>query len=108
MIKYREEGDEIVFDRDFPKVIILYHGIIADEDGLPLLNDKEVRALAAYVVYSDTYKQALMRKDGNLVQLAQVAKADWMKACTAARIPDMFTQNDMDAIRQNIGIRYGL
>ena len=54
MIKYREEGDEIVFDRDFPKVIILYHGIIADEDGLPLLNDKEVRALAAYVVYSDT------------------------------------------------------
>ena len=98
LIKYREEGDEIVFDRDFPKVIILYHGIIADEDGLPLLNDKEVRALAAYVVYSDTYKQALMRKDGNLVQLAQVAKADWMKACTAARIPDMFTQNDMDAI----------
>lgn len=98
LIKYREEGDEIVFDRDFPKVIILYHGIIADEDGLPLLNDKEVRALAAYIVYSDTYKQALMRKDGNLIQLAQVAKADWMKACTAARIPDMFTQNDMDAI----------
>ena len=53
---------------------------------------------ATCFVYSDTYKQALMRKDGSLIQLAQVAKADWMKACTAARIPDMFTQNDMDAI----------
>lgn len=98
LIKYREEGDEIVFDRDFPNVIILYHGIIADDEGLPLLTDKEVRALASYLVYSDTYKQALMRKDGNLVQLAQVAKADWVKACTAARIPDLLTQNDMDGI----------
>ena len=98
LVKYREEGDELVFDRDFSEVIILYHGIIADEEGLPLLNDKEVRALAYYLVYSDTYKQALARKDANLFQLAQAAKIDWQKACTAARIPEKFTQNDMNEI----------
>lgn len=97
-VKYREEGDSIVFDRDYPAVNILYHGIIADEEGLPLLTDKEVRAIAAFMVYSDTYRQALARRDKGLVELAQVAKADWMKACTAARIPDLFSQNDMDAI----------
>ena len=98
LIKYREEGDELVFDRDFSKVIILYHGVIADDEGLPLLNDKEVRALALYLVYSDTYKQALARKDGNLLQLALATKGDWLKACTAARIPNVLTQNDMNAI----------
>lgn len=98
LIKYREEGDELVFDQDYKDVTILYHGVIVDDEGLPLLNDKEIKALAAFVVYSDTYKQALARKDGNLLQLAQVAKADWMKACTAARIPDTFSQNDMDSI----------
>ena len=98
LIKYREEGDELVFDRDYSKVIILYHGIIVDDEGLPLLNDKEVRALAYYLVYSDTYKQALAKKDGNLLQLAQLAKVDWQKACTAARIPKKFTQNDMNEI----------
>lgn len=98
LIKYREEGDTLLFDKNYKHVCILYHGIIVDEDGLPLLNDKEIRALAAFVVYSDTYKQALMRKDGNLLQLAQVAKADWVKSCTAARISDKFSQNDMDSI----------
>ena len=98
LIKYREEGEDIVFDRDFSQVIIVYHGIIVDEDGLPLLNDKEVRALALYLVYSDTYKEALRRKDGELLKLALTTKNDWLKACTAARIPDVFTQNDMNAI----------
>ena len=98
LIKYREEGNELVFDDDYKNVTVLYHGIIVDDEGLPLLNDKEIRALAAFVVYSDTYKQALARKDGGLLQLAQVAKADWVKSCTAARIPDKLSQNDMDSI----------
>ena len=97
-IKYREEGDEIVFERDYNNVSILYHGIIADDEGLPLLTDKEVRAIASYLVYIDTYKKALATRDKGLMEFSQLAKNDWMKACTAARIPELLNQNDMDAI----------
>lgn len=76
LAKYRIEGDYLVFDKDYDNVTILYHGIITDDDGLPYLTDKEVQALAAYVAYFDTYKQSIMKKDGNLVNLANIIKAD--------------------------------
>ena len=53
LLKYRQEGDCLVFDQDYANVTILYHGIIVDEDGLPYLTDKEVQALAAYCAYID-------------------------------------------------------
>ena len=34
------EGDELVFNKDYSNVTILYHGIITDDEGLPYLNDK--------------------------------------------------------------------
>lgn len=95
---YREEGDELVFDKDYNNVTIVYHGVIVDEDGLPLITDKEMRALAAYLAYSDFYRQGLMRRDGNLIQLAAVPKADWLKLCSAARVPERLSQNDMNDI----------
>ena len=54
----------------------MYHGVILDEEGLPYLTDKEVQALAAYIAYVDIYKKSIMKKDGNLVNLANVIKAD--------------------------------
>lgn len=98
LIKYRQEGENLVFDRDYNNICIIYHGVIVDEDGLPYLNDKELYALANYVAYSVIYKKALMTKDGGLVQLAGVIKADWLKSCTAARVSEYLNQNDMDAI----------
>lgn len=95
---YREEGDELVFDKDYKNVAVVYHGVIVDDDGLPLITDKEMRALAAFLAYSDFYKQGLMRRDGNLLQMAAVPKADWLKLCTAARIPERLSQNDMNDI----------
>ena len=95
---YREEGDELVFDRDYNGITVVYHGVIVDEDGLPLITDKEVRALAAYLAFSDMYKQGLIRRDGGLLQMSAVPKADWMKLCTAARIPERLSQNDMNDI----------
>lgn len=76
LITYRLEGRYLVFDRDYSDVTILYHGVIADDDGLPYLSDKEVQALAAYVAYADTYKRSLVLKDTALVQLAGVLKND--------------------------------
>lgn len=98
LLKYRQEGDYLVFDRDYGNVTILYHGIIVDEEGLPYLTDKEVQALAAYCAYIDMYKKSLIQKDGNLFQLATAVKSDWLRLCNAARIPAHLSQNDMNDV----------
>lgn len=98
LLNYKVEGDALLFDRNYDNVVIVYHGIIVDDTGLPLLNDKEVKALATYAAYIDLYKQSLVRKDGNMMQLASVVKLDWLKLCRSARIPDNLSQNEMDAI----------
>lgn len=97
LVHYRLEGDELVFTKDYDNVIILYHGILADEDGLPYLNDKEVQALALYCAYADLYKKSLVMRDANTFQLAGALKADWLRACNAARVRPM-THNEMDDI----------
>lgn len=98
LAKYRIEGDYIVLDKDYNNVTIIYHGIILDEEGLPYLSDKEVQALAAYVAYVQTYKKSLIKSDGNLVNLANVIKSDWVRLCNSARIPNHITQNDMNDV----------
>lgn len=79
--------------------MVIYHGILADdEDGLPLVNDKELRAIATFVAYISIYKESIKKRDANLMRLAQVMKEDWLRACNAARTPEHLSQNDMDAI----------
>lgn len=97
LVHYRLEGDELVLNKDYDNIVILYHGIIVDEDGLPYLNDKEVQALALYCAYSDLYKKSLVMRDGNTFQLANALRSDWLRACNAARIRPM-THNEMDDI----------
>lgn len=97
LVHYRLEGNELVLDDDYDNVVILYHGIIVDEDGLPYLNDKEVQALALYCAYSDLYKKSLMVRDANIFQFASALKSDWLRACNAARIRPM-SQNEFDDI----------
>lgn len=98
LIKYRQEGEYLVFDKDYSKITILYHGVIADDEGLPYLNDKEVQALAAYVAYADLYKKSLVLKDANSVQLASLLKQDWLRLCNSARIPVHLTQNEINDV----------
>ncbi len=98
LLPYRLEGEYLVFDRDYTGVTILYRGIIVDEEGLPYLNYKEVNALAAYCAYVDMYKSALVKKDGNLLQLANAMKIDWLRLCNAARMPIHLTQNEMNDV----------
>lgn len=97
LVHYRLEGDELVFDADYDNIIILYYGILMDDEGLPFLNDKEVHAIALYCAYASLYRQSLINKDGNTFQLASALKADWLRACNAARVRPM-TQNEMDDI----------
>lgn len=97
-LKYIELGNKLIFDRNFNNVHVLYHGVECDDTGLPLINNKEMRAIAAYVAYTSLYKTGLKKRDGNILQLAQTVYQDWLKLCNAARIPTHFSQNDMDSI----------
>lgn len=97
-IKYRREGNRLKLADKFNKVIILYKGYIADEEGLPFLNSKELDAVAAFCAYSNMYKVALMTKDAASMQLAQLLEQKWKSFCTQARVPEYINQNEMDEI----------
>lgn len=97
-VKYKEVDGGIAFSKDYKNVTVVYHGVEVDDKGLPLINDKEMRAIAAYVAYASLYKEGLKKKDGGIIQLAQTIKAEWMQLCNAARIPAHLSQNDMDSI----------
>ena len=98
LAKYKLVNDTLCFDRNFKNVLVVYHGVEVDDTGLPMINDKEMRAIAAYVGYAALFKEGLKKKDSGLIQLAQTISSDWLKFCNAARVPSHFTQNDMDAI----------
>ena len=56
--------------------MVIYHGILADDDGLPLCTDKEINAIAAYIGYVYLFKKALILRDKYMNQLAMSIKAD--------------------------------
>ncbi len=99
LIKYDKGEGELYFAHNYPRVTVVYHGILADEeDGLPLVNDKELTAIATFVAYASLYKEGIKKRNSDLIKIAQTVKEDWLRACNAARIPDHLSQNDMDAI----------
>lgn len=99
LIKYDKGEGELYFAHNYPRVMIVYHGILADEEeGLPLVNDKELTAIATFIAYASLYREGIKKKDANIIKIAQTVKEDWLRACNAARIPDHLSQNDMDAI----------
>ena len=76
LLKYKYSGNRLQFDRDYTNILVKYHGVLKDNDDLPLVNSKEVFAIAAYAAYAATYKEGLMKKDGNIINLANTMKAD--------------------------------
>ena len=99
LIDYDEGNGVLYFSHDYKNVMVVYHGIFMDDDTqLPLLNDKELRAVAAYVAYVCLYKEGIRKRDGNIIKLAQVVKEDWLRLCNAARVPERLNQNDMNRI----------
>lgn len=97
VLKYEQSGDKLYFTRNYGKVNILYKGILADEDGLPELTDKEARAIATYIAYVTQYKEGLKTNNQNTLALAQSLYQQWSKQCDQARVKYL-SQNDIDAI----------
>lgn len=105
LVNYKEVDNILYFNKNYPKVMVIYHGIEVDDEGLPLINDKEMRAIAAYVAYATLYREGLMKRDGGIIQLAQTINAEWLRLCNAARIPTHLSQNDVDSIL-DVKVRY--
>lgn len=104
LIKYDEGNGELYFSRNYPKVMVVYHGYFADEDGLPLINEKEQRAIATFLAYTTVYKDSLKRVNIDKynfkynIQMTQDLKREWLRLCNAARVKERLSQNDMDRI----------
>ncbi len=97
-IKYREEGHKIIMNDYFEVINIFYKGVITDETGLPMLNDKEMDAIAAFCIFADTRKKAIITKDQTSWQMVPYLEQQWLVKCTQARVPDYINQNEMDEI----------
>lgn len=97
-VKYRKVGDKLYVNKGLGKVILLYHRIILDEDGLPEINDKEAIAIAEYIAYVSKYKEAIRTNNKNVLNMAQELKQQWLFHCDAARVPEHVSQNEMDQI----------
>ncbi len=99
LVKYDEGNNQLFFARPYKNIMVVYHGIIVDEEtGLPLVTDKEIKALAAYVAYASLYREGIQKRNPDIMQFAQTIYADWLKLCNAARIPEHLSQNEMDSI----------
>lgn len=97
-VKYNKEGNTLFIADNFEKIYIIYKGVIADEEGLPYLNEKELDAISAFCMLVDTRKKAAMTRDPHLWQTVPYWENTWKNLCTQARVPDYINQNEMDAI----------
>ena len=96
--KYQRVGDTLYFDKDYGSVMILYKGVVLDDDGLPYLNPKEVDAIACYCAMTQKFKQGWKLNNQGMLQEAQLLEQRWQKLCDEARIPMYISQNEMNQI----------
>lgn len=97
LLKYEQVGDKLYFTHNYGRINILYKGIVADEEGLPELTDKEANAIATYIAYVIKFKEGLITNNLQVTQQAQSLKAQWLQQCDQARITYL-NQNDMNNI----------
>ena len=104
-IKYEQEGNKLRLMDRFDKAVILYKGIVADEEGLPLLNEKELDAISTFCSFSYHRRRWLTTGDQATFQKSQYLENEWKRLCSAARVPEYLNQNDMDLILE-VGVSW--
>lgn len=113
LVSYEQSGNTLYFPKNYGKLNILYKGILADEDGLPELTEKECRAIATYIAWVYKYKEGLKTNNTVMINLAQNLEQKWLKQCDQARVTQL-NQNEMNEIlniknswnRKNYGFTY--
>ena len=97
VLKYEKVRDKLYFTHNYGKVNILYKGILADEEGLPEITDKEATAIATYIAYILKFKEGLQTSNANISNQAIQLYSIWSKQCDQARV-SYLNQNDMNNI----------
>lgn len=97
-VRYERVGDNLYFDKPYGKIYILYKGLIADDEGLPQITDKEATALATYCAYILKFKEGLQSNNGNIIQMSNVLKQQWLTQCDQARVDHYMSQNEWDEV----------
>lgn len=97
VLHYEKVQDKLYFTHNYGRVNVLYKGIVADEDGLPELSDKEAMAIATYIAYVNKFKEGLKTNNGDIIKMSQILEGRWLKQCDQARVKQL-SQNEMDAI----------
>lgn len=97
VLTYEQVGDKLYFTHNYGRVNILYKGILADEDGLPEITDKEATAIATYIAYILKFKEGLQTNNADIINLANSLQNKWNHQCDQARV-SYLNQNDMDQI----------
>lgn len=97
ILPYHQSGNTLYFDKNYGVVNVLYKGIVADEEGLPMLTDKEAQAIATYIAFVQKYKEGLKTNNTVIINLATSLEAKWSKQCDQARVGQL-SQNDMNQI----------
>jgi hypothetical protein len=79
VLHYEKIKDKLYFTHNYGTVNILYKGILADEDGLPEITDKEAAAIATYIAYFIKFKEGLKTNNGDIIKMSQILEAKWLK-----------------------------
>ena len=97
VLKYEQVGDKLYFTHNYGVVNILYKGILADDEGLPEISDKEATAIAAYIAYITKFKEGLITNNRDIVAASDLLKRQWLQQCDQARATYL-NQNDMSNV----------
>ena len=97
ILKYEQVGEKLYFTHNYGTINVLYKGILADEEGLPQLTDKEATAIATYIAYIQKFKEGLVTNNQNISNQAALLKNQWLQQCDQARITYL-NQNDFNNI----------
>lgn len=76
-------------------IVVVFRTITVDKDGLPLLNDKEVEAIAANVALQQAEQDLFLRKPGSDKLLAYI-KPEAERLLVAAKSPEKISDDALD------------
>lgn len=99
-VDYSHNGDHLTFkseDLISSYVIVVYKGVISDEQALPKITYKEAEAIAAGVAYIH-YKKLALLGDSSATAMVPLLKEEKDRLIGLARIPDSINNNTMDRI----------
>lgn len=94
-IKYKFLGNEVITDLLNQLISVAYRTYKSDEEGLPLITEKEANACAYWWKWVDT-RRKMYQGNQLAASILQYAERDKNKAINQARIPERFSQNFMN------------